>query len=220
MVKTYKILGRLLTYPDESLTELVDEIQEILQMEKQIPKRFQKTLNVFLQRIKTQDLITLQEQYVALFDRTRTLSLHLFEHVYGESRDRGQAMVDLMNMYEKQGLILKEKELPDYFPLFLEFISTVPADEATRLLDEPINIIALLGKRLKQRGSDYAVIFDILEALSTAKPDLKIVENSLVPEPDENLDEPEKIESEWEEKPVLFDHSKLKKQQPFAGERV
>ncbi|MEJ2459788.1 MAG: hypothetical protein P8Y58_17260 [Novosphingobium sp.] len=43
----------------------------------------------------TRDLYDAQERYVLLFDRTRKLSLHLFEHVHGESRDRGQAMVDL-----------------------------------------------------------------------------------------------------------------------------
>ena len=59
----------------------------------------------------------------------RRLSLHLFEHVHGESRDRGQAMVDLKAMYENAGLFVT-RELPDYVPLLLEFLSTQPRPEA------------------------------------------------------------------------------------------
>ena len=74
----------------------------------------------------------MQERYVLLFDRTRSLSLHLFEHVYGESRDRGQAMVDLKQLYEQHGLFMSSSELPDYLPLFLEFLSAVPETQSAR----------------------------------------------------------------------------------------
>ena len=80
----------------------------------------------------TGDLYDLQERYVLLFDRTRSLSLHLFEHVHGESRDRGQAMVDLKALYERHGLHMSSSELPDHLPLFLEFLSRDSRDRGMR----------------------------------------------------------------------------------------
>ena len=64
-----------------------------------------------------------QAKYDSLFERGRSLSLWLFEHVHGESRDRGQAMVDLMAQYDMAGFEINAKELPDYLPMYLEFLS-------------------------------------------------------------------------------------------------
>ena len=112
------------------------------------------------------DLFDTQERYVWLFDRTRSLSLHLFEHVHGESRDRGQAMVDLAQHYEQNGFVISTRELPDFLPLFLEFLSVIPVEDARQLLDDPIEIIATLDERLRKRKSAYRVVFQALRAIS------------------------------------------------------
>jgi nitrate reductase delta subunit len=149
------------------------------------------------------DLVRLQEEYVALFDRTRALSLHLFEHVHGESRDRGQAMVDLLEHYAKHGMQLRVRELPDYLPLFLEFLSTLSDDEAREMLADPVTIIAVLGRRLLERGSPYAAVFAVLEELAQVRPDMAAVEQAsvgvnLAPESGDELDKA------WQDTEVLF----------------
>ena len=111
-------------------------------------------------------LVELEERYVALFDRSRALSLHLFEHVHGESRDRGQAMVDLQAMYETRGLAVADHELPDYIPAFLEYLSLLDADEARNLLQDTAHIFRTLGDRLAERGSRYAEVFAALLELA------------------------------------------------------
>lgn len=176
MHTTYKVLGLLLTYPDEALIESLDELASTLDEEEIIPK---KQLNNLLSHLRDEDLLTLQERYVALFDSTASLSLHLFEHIHGESRDRGQAMIDLLSAYHAKGLAIQSKELPDYLPLFLEFLSVLDPGEASALLGEPIDIIALLGKRLRQRESVYHLVFDALECLSSRKANAQRVANSL-----------------------------------------
>lgn len=212
----FKILGLLLSYPESALIECIDRLKDILTEEELVPKKYQKRLHAFLNRLKSTELLELQEQYVELFDRTPSLSLHLFEHVYGESRDRGKALVDLASRYHEKGLTIKRGELPDYLPLFLEFLSVLPLSEASSLLGEPINIIAVLGKRLNQRNSDYFVVFDILENLSTQKPNAKIVENTLQKTRKTKSISLEEAETgnlylEWEEKPVQFMHPALQK---------
>jgi len=145
----------------------------------------------------------LQERYVELFDRTRSLSLHLFEHVHGESRDRGQAMIDLKNLYEKHGLSFSTSELPDYLPAFLEFLSTRPSAEARQLLGQPAHILAALAERLEKRDAPYAAVFRALEALAVPAADSEQMD--VVPEgADADPNDFAALDAQWEEEAVTF----------------
>ena len=109
-MKTYRALAALLAYPEAALIEALPEIR---------PQAPAEVLRL-VKELEEQDLLVSQECYVSLFDRSRALSLHLFEHVHGESRDRGQAMVDLQAAYLARGMQVVAHELPDYLPAFLE----------------------------------------------------------------------------------------------------
>lgn len=120
--------------------------------------------------LKGRSLIESQEVYVATFDRTPSHSLHLFEHVHGESRDRGPAMVDLLDEYRALGLEVASNELPDYVPLFLEVLGLVPPAKAQSLLDEAIHVLHAIGQRLANSGSEYAGVFEVLRGLASVEP--------------------------------------------------
>ncbi|MBW8282773.1 MAG: nitrate reductase molybdenum cofactor assembly chaperone, partial [Rhizobium sp.] len=144
-----------------------------------------------------------QERYVYLFDRSRSLSLNLFEHVHGESRDRGQAMVDLKTMYEDQGFEIDAKELPDYLPLFLEFLATLTTEEVDDLLAQTGHITAAIGERLRKRDSVYSNAFAALGLVSKSKPDQKLLKELL----DGAEDDPNDLEAMdriWEDEVVTF----------------
>lgn len=144
----------------------------------------------------------LQESYIGLFDRGRALSLHLFEHLHGQSRDRGQAMVDLLETYRRHGFELSARELPDYLPLFLEYLAERPADEALSLLADAMPVIALIGARLAERGSDYHVVFDALAALVGEPASIAEIRRQAATEgPDETVVNMDQI---WEEEAVTF----------------
>jgi len=148
---------------------------------------------------------------VALFDRNRSLSLHLFEHVHGDSRERGQAMVDLLAMYEKHGLQVAARELPDYLPLFLEFLSTLPLKEAREILSQPTRIISALKQRL-EKGDDaagYAAVFAAIESIAGGKTARQVVDEILTRagDPGDPGDAPDNLDAldrDWQEQPVLF----------------
>src|SRR6185312_7416131 len=108
--------------------------------------------------------------YVATLDRNPAHSLHLFEHVHGESRDRGQAMVDLLGEYRRGGFEPQGSELPDHVPLFLEYLSLLQADAAEALLGEAIHVLAAVGDRLARNASPYAVVFGVLRTLTSVEP--------------------------------------------------
>jgi nitrate reductase molybdenum cofactor assembly chaperone NarJ/NarW len=178
MAKTFKALSALLSYPSEELQAAAPDLRAVLKeeglvpgfgAEGGVPKGPAASLSRLIDEIETGELFDLQERYVLLFDRTRSLSLHLFEHIHGESRDRGQALVDLGQLYERHGLFLDAKELPDYLPLFLEFLSTLPFEEARALLAEPLHIAAALEQRLRKRKSAYASVFWALQRIANAK---------------------------------------------------
>lgn len=202
MTKTFKILAAMLTYPTAEIQEAVDDFLPLLKEEALLPAAFVKRLNPIITEYRERDLLDLQERYVLLFDRTRSLSLHLFEHVHGESRDRGQAMVDLKAMYEAKGLMVDSTELPDFLPLFLEFLSILPPAEALELLSEPAHVIAAIGERLTKRDSSYAAVLGGLGQLS-GPADAEVIE-ALRKEPDDDPEDLEALDEAWEAEQVTF----------------
>ena len=145
-MKTFKLLGLLLTYPEGTVYSASDELLQTLRSEALLPEKFIKKVETFLTAQKAQDLMAVQEDYVETFDRGRAHCLHLFEHIHGESRDRGQAMIDLSETYAAKGLYIETGELPDYLPLFMEYLSRCEFQDATELLGEAINVIAEIGR--------------------------------------------------------------------------
>ena len=159
----YRILSALLLYPEPELVAALSELETGLSAD--LPLRAR--LAPLLVHLAENDMITLQQTYVQTFDRTPTHSLHLFEHIHGESRDRGQAMVDLMEEYKKHGLEMIGDELPDYVPLFLEFLSQLDDEErAGALLGDAVHELAYIGRKLAANDSPYACVFEVLEGLS------------------------------------------------------
>ncbi|MDR8968117.1 nitrate reductase molybdenum cofactor assembly chaperone [Burkholderia multivorans] len=169
---TYAAFAALLDYPDDALVDALDSIEAHLRdgPRTRWPKAVRMGLERFFAYLRERDLLTLQENYVALFDRGRATSLHLFEHVHGESRDRGQAMVDLLQMYERHGLYLKPGELPDYLPVFLKYLSRLPAPDARDLLGETGDILRALAAQLAQRRSHYSFVVGALLPMAGLAP--------------------------------------------------
>ena len=143
----------MLTYPEGTLYKASSEVTEILRDEAVLPQKHIKRIESFLAEQQNKDILKVQEDYVETFDRGRAHCLHLFEHIHGESRDRGQAMVDLSNVYASKGLYINNNELPDYLPLFMEYLSRCTFEEASILLGEAIDVIAAIGAKLKKRNS-------------------------------------------------------------------
>ena len=203
MAKTFKILSALLSYPTSELQDAADSLRDTLRDEALLPDSTQQGLETLIGELAASDLYDLQERYVDLFDRGRSLSLYLFEHVHGESRDRGQAMIDLKTLYESHGLDTASSELPDFLPLFLEFLSTLPLDEARDLLGQTAHINASLGERLRKRDAPYAVLFEAIDLLAAATSDSPNAEiRSELADGDET--DLETLDAQWEEAPVTF----------------
>jgi nitrate reductase delta subunit len=202
-MKTLKALSALLTYPTADLTAAIPEIRAVLQAEGSLGADERQGLEPLLSGLATEDVYDLQERYIQLFDRTRSLSLHLFEHVHGESRDRGQAMVDLKAVYEAAGFSIDGTELPDFVPLFLEYCSLLPEAEARAMLSEPAHVLTALGERLRKKESSYAAAFEALISLASAKPGAAAFE-ALVEETDVDPDDLKALDAVWEEEEVRF----------------
>ena len=170
----------------------------LLREEKWLSKDSLQALEALMNDFVKRDILDLQEGYVALFDRTPSLSLHLFEHVYGDSRERGQALVDLTRVYEEGGLVIKTGETPDYLPLFLEYISGLSTEEAQENLGSVVNILSSLGERLKNRTTHYEAVFTALVEVASKKPDPKAIKKALS-EDTGIARSPEQMDQEWEE---------------------
>ena len=203
MIRTLKVLSLLLAYPTEEIAAAAPSFSTVLDEEGLVPEGRREPIRRLAAQLSERPLYDLEERYVFLFDRTRSLSLHLFEHVHGESRDRGQAMVELKALYAAGGLEMPANELPDYLPLFLEFLATRPLDEARGYLADVAHIVSALEARLRRRGSVYAGVFAGVGALSGAKADRQDVDD-LLERPDDDPDDLEALDRVWAEEPVTF----------------
>lgn len=203
MARTYKALALLLTYPTLDLQALAAPALALVTEEALLPRPLIQSLGKLVAEIAQGDIYDLQERYTELFDRTRSLSLNLYEHVHGESRDRGEAMVALLELYRTQGLDLSANELPDYLPVFLEFLSTLPEDQAASLLGEATHVLDAMGERLKTRGSAYRAVFGALARLAATASDPNALA-ALLSEPDENPNDLEALDKAWAESAVTF----------------
>jgi nitrate reductase molybdenum cofactor assembly chaperone NarJ/NarW len=169
MAKSLRVLAALLGYPDAQMRAHLPEMRSLLRDERAVPDSRRIELEALIDALQCSEALQSEADYVELFDRGRATSLHLFEHVHGDSRDRGPAMIDLGQTYQKAGLMLAEGELPDYLPAVLEFVSTQPPREAKAFLGEMAHIFNAIFGALQQRNSGYASVLGALLELAGEK---------------------------------------------------
>ena len=196
-----KLIGVLMDYPQDELWQHREELLAAA-ADTGLSKSRRTELVRFVRDLLDTDSLTAQDNWLSMFDRGRSMSLLLFEHIHGESRDRGQAMVDLIEAYRKNGYELSAKELPDYLPLLLEYLDQRPQEEARDWLHHVSHIIGLLAARAGERKSAYAVLFEILVEYATGKLDIASLRQRASEEPRD--DTPEIMDQLWEEEAVRF----------------
>lgn len=189
----YRALAALLDYPSPALQDNLDEVRAALAGFGPAAS----SLAPLLDELRAGDVLDLQENYVDTFDRGRRASLNLFEHVHGDSRDRGQAMVDLLAMYRAAGVALDTEQLPDYLPAFLEYLSLLDDATARQQLIDITHILQAIRAALTRRASVYAPVFDVLLGLTGE------VDTTQEAEPEDDTT-PEAIDAAWVDAPVNF----------------
>ena len=190
--KSLRVLALLLGYPDAELRAHLSELRAALHAERALSASRLTELDALIATLGRKAVLEVESDYVEMFDRGRATSLHLFEHVHGDSRDRGPAMIDLTKTYEQAGLFLGENEMPDFVPVVLEFTSTLQPRQAREFLGEMAHIFNAIFAALQKRESPYACVLGALLELAGEKASpVEVV-----------ADEP--IDAIWEE-PVVFD---------------
>lgn len=202
-MKSFQALSALLSYPSADLQAAIPEIREVLHAEGLFGPRKLAAMEPLLDRLAGADLLAVQEDYVHLFDRSRSLSLNLFEHVHGESRDRGSAMVDLLDSYRAAGFDLAGSELPDHLPVVLEFLAQLDLTQAQAMLADAGAILVALAERLTKRDSPYAAV--LLALVDFAEAEATTAEAaSLLAEPVDNPDDLAALDATYAEAQVVF----------------
>ena len=189
--RTLRALARLLSYPDAEARRQLATMAAALDAEKALDDTRRTELRALLDWIANTPPLQVEAAYVELFDGGRATSLHLFEHVHGDSRARGPAMIDLAQSYATAGFHLAPGELPDCLPAVLEFASTRPPAQARAFLGETAHILNALFAALQKRRSPYAAALGALVELAGEK--TRAVE--IKPEPP--------LEASWPEPPVF-----------------
>ena len=203
MDRTLKALSLILSYPTLEIQKAMPEIGAVLASDSRLTAATRRSIRPLIDDLGATDIYDLQERFVLLFDRSRTLSLNLFEHVHGESRDRGGAMVSLVETYREAGFDPVTSELPDHLPVLLEFLATQSPVVARDILADAAHIFQTLAERLARRESTYGAVFAILMGLSGAKVNPQAVAEMLE-QPDDDPTDLEALDEVWEDSEVLF----------------
>lgn len=196
-----KLIGVLLDYPREELWQHGQELLQASEDPALSPAR-RTQLRRFVQELLDSDPLDAQDRWLSTFDRGRAMSLLVFEHIHGESRDRGQAMVDLIDAYRRNGFELDARELPDYLPLLLEYLSHRPQAEARDWLQHIGHIAGMLAARAAERGLPHALLLEILVEAGQGKVNLAVLRQRASEEVRD--DSPEVMDRLWEEEAVRF----------------
>ncbi len=196
------LISRLIDYPTAELVSAKSDVVSFIENDQHLSSADKAGLLGFVEQRFAMDLLDWQSDYDAMFERGRTLSLLLFEHIHGESRDRGQAMIDLIEQYKAAGLEIGMRELPDYIPLFLEFASTQGETNARGWLQDVAHILALLKVRLDKRDSEYGNLFTAL--VNLAQVDIDYADLAQQVKGEKRDDTKEAIDKVWEEEMVKF----------------
>ncbi|MBI3154730.1 MAG: nitrate reductase molybdenum cofactor assembly chaperone [Burkholderiales bacterium] len=205
---TLRVLAHLLRYPDAALREHLGELGDALHAESALGSARIAEIDALIDRLRTQPALKAEADYVELFDRGRRCALHLFEHVHGDSRDRGQAMIDLARSYESAGLVMTPGELPDFLPVVLEFASTQPPAQAREFLAETAHLVRAIFSALLARRSPYASVLAAVLDLAGEKA-----------EPVALPDEPD-LDEAWAEPEAFAGCSTAGQQRPDAARPV
>lgn len=202
MARTFKALGLLLSYPDAAIAAIAPAAADTIAEEGLVPAAMLAPIARLAAALAREDRFDLEGRYHQLFDRSRSLSLNLYEHVHGESRDRGQAMVELLALYDAHGFSLAVRELPDHLPVFLEFLSQLPQADAQAYLAEAGHVLAALAERLKKRRSPYR--WPMLALAHLAGEGDAAAVASLLAEAEDDPDDLEALDRIWAEEAVAF----------------
>lgn len=192
----FRVFSALLSYPSAEMQAALGEMAGIINDSNLIAPRERDGLIGLIAALGEGDALDAEERYSDLFDRGRALSLHLFEHLHGDSRDRGTAMVELKQLYGAAGFELEGSELPDYLPVVLEYLSCRDFDEAREMLLDCAHILQVIARALIARASPYASVLQALLVIAGEEP----VDAEKVPPAKER---PEALDRAWREEPAF-----------------
>lgn len=192
----FRALSVLLSYPSGQLRRALPEIADVVRATPLLASGERRGLLELVDELGRGDLLEIEGRYVDLFDRGRALSLHLFEHLHGDSRDRGEAMVELKQIYERAGFDLSTRELPDYLPVVLEYLSCRDLAEARAMLADCAHILTTIGRSLIARRSRYAAVLQTLIVIAGERP----IDGAKVPPVKEKS---EALDRDWAEEPAF-----------------
>ncbi|CAB3677402.1 nitrate reductase molybdenum cofactor assembly chaperone [Paraburkholderia rhynchosiae] len=151
-----RVLAALLGYPDAALRAMLPDLRFALRSDGSLSDACREAVAALIDALQQADPLEAEARYVDTFDRGRKTSLHLFEHVHGDSRERGPALIDLQETYAQQGLLLTTGELPDYLPVVLEFAAMQPQHTAREFLAEMAHLLQSIHAALARQQSPYA----------------------------------------------------------------
>jgi nitrate reductase molybdenum cofactor assembly chaperone len=185
----YKLMSELWCSPSEiNLTNIKKNSENIIKKLEDINKESAMLLQKFLEENTISD-----ESYIDLFELDPKCPLYLGTHSYDEPKtcagagvsDRNKYMIELRAIYKHFEKIADEKELPDYLPLMIDFLSlTIESkNDAVRgkfIKEYLLPFLPPVQSKLKELKTPYIYLIDALNKITNIDLQTQLV--SKIPE--------------------------------------
>ncbi len=166
LVLAWQSASLLLGYPDKELVARAGLIRDAVAL---LPASVSDPVRAFLQHLEVTALPELAAAFVATFDHQKRCCLYLTYFEFGDTRNRGVALLRFKTAYRESGMILSDDELPDHLAVVLEFGATADVAAARVLLLDHRAGLELLRLALEDADSPWAYV---LQAVSATLPPL------------------------------------------------
>lgn len=156
----WQVQSLLLGYPDEAL---LDSLPMLARAVSALPEAVRAPLQRVLSYLETSQPLAVATAYVDTFDHRRRFSPYLTWFRYGDTRNRGMALLRFKQVYQAAGLILGDDELSDHLAVVLEFASAHPVP-GEQLLVEHRAGIEVMRMALRESASPWTGVLDSVSA--------------------------------------------------------
>lgn len=123
----------LIDYPDPAVMDRLPQIRGLLATSS-LPESIHDDLTSTINHLGAGDVYDLRADYVETFDTRRRGCLFLTYFTNGDTRRRGQALLEIKDIYHRTGVDMDDSQLPDHLTCVLEFAAGHDLASGVRIL--------------------------------------------------------------------------------------
>jgi len=123
LTSIFKNLAYLIDYPNDPISDIKGIGQKTIPLLENIDRTLASYLEEFLKDLNFFSNGDIQEHYTNIFDFSEKTTLYLTYFTLKESKKRGEVLIEISEIFKKEGFSFPKNQLFDHLPSILLFLS-------------------------------------------------------------------------------------------------